>query len=67
MNEQEKLTLVLSLIDENPLTNLKENHTVMADLTIDQIKTKAEVEADSFENFEIVIITFSNIVKKKAW
>lgn len=39
----------------------------MADLTIDQIKTKAEVEADSFENFEIVIITFSNIVKKKAW
>lgn len=67
MNEQEKLTLVLSLIDENPLTNLKENHTVMADLTIDQIKTNAEVEADSFENFEIVIITFSNIVKKKAW
>ena len=62
-------THFITLIDHdgNPLTDMHENDTVMADPIIDKITTKAEVEADLFESFDVSLVTLSSIVKNEVW
>ena len=64
-----KKTHVITLIDHdgNRLTDMHENDTVMADPIIDKITTKAEVEADLFESFDVSLVTLSSIVKNEVW
>lgn len=62
-------THFITLIDHdgNPLTDMHENDTVMADPIIDKITTKAEVDADLFESFDVSFVTLSSIVKNEVW
>ena len=62
-----KKSFVSALINYsgNHLTDTHEKDTNAA--IIDEIKTKAEVEADFFESFDASFAKLSNMIKNEAW